>query len=67
MNGKVAASIAVLATLTITPAVLAKAPTCTVASIDNNQLVLQCETTTGVQPNAQVLLKPVEKKSLEGC
>ena len=33
MNGKGAASIAVLTTLTITPAVLAKAPTCTVTSI----------------------------------
>ncbi len=67
MNGKVAASITVLATLMITPAVMAKDPTCTVESIEKNQMVLQCETTEGVQPKAQVNLKPAGKKSLEGC
>lgn len=67
MNGTMAASIAVLATLLITPAVMAKDATCTVASIDKNQVVLQCETTEGVQPKAQVTLKPAGKKSLEGC
>jgi hypothetical protein len=67
MNGTVAASITVLAALMITPAVMAKEPTCTVASIDKNQVVLQCATTEGLQPKAQVNLKPAGKKSLEGC
>jgi hypothetical protein len=67
MNRKAAASIAVLAALMITPAVMAKEPTCTVTSIDKNQVVLQCETTEGVQPKAQVNLKPAGKKALEGC
>ncbi len=67
MNGTVAASIAILAAVMITPAVMAKEPTCTVTSIDKNQVVLQCEATEGMQPKAQVNLKPAGKKSLEGC
>ena len=67
MNGKMAGSIAVLATLMITPVVAAKDTTCLVTSIENNQVTLQCESTQGLQPQTQVKLKPVGKKALEGC
>ena len=45
MNRKGAVGMAVLATLLITPAVLAKNNTCTVIGIEKEQVVLRCSTT----------------------
>lgn len=58
---------AVLATLLITPAVLAKNNTCMVIGIEKEQVVLRCATTKGLIIKEQVELKPVKTKSLEGC
>ena len=58
---------AVLATLLITPAVLAKNNTCTVIGIEKEQVVLRCATTEGLTIKEQVELKPAKTKSLEGC
>lgn len=67
MNRKGAVGIAVLATLLITPAVLAKTSTCTVVGIEKEQVVLRCATTEGLALKEQVELKPAKTKSLEGC
>ena len=67
MNGTMAGCIVALATLMIAPTVMAKQPACTVVSINNNQVALECATTDGIQPKAKVTLNPVGKKSLEGC
>jgi hypothetical protein len=67
MNRKGAVGVAVLATLLITPAVLANNNTCTVIGIEKEQVMLRCATTEGLTIKKQVELKPVKTKSLEGC